>query len=375
MAGPQGLRYLMPKGLRYLMDQDAKDVRPGEQLDWVRLGAWLRERLPACGVPGLDVSREPEVAQFPGGHSNLTYLVRFGEIEIVVRRPPFGPVPPTAHDMAREFRWLSAMNRVFPLAPRPYLLCEDFDVIGSVFYAMERRRGLVVRAQEPPVLANPAARRRLSEAMIDTLAGLHAIDVSAPGLNTLGKPAGFVERQVRGWADRWHRSKTTPLPEMDALADWLRDHLPGDPATPAVVHGDFKLDNVMLDPDDVGRLVAVFDWEMSALGDPLVDLGIVLTYWFPTAPPEQRDALSTVTDRPGYFTRQEILDRYAARSGRDVSGIRYYEIFAVFKIAVVIQQIYYRYAQGQTTDARFATFDARVAYMARHAARLAEIPS
>ena len=375
MAGPQGLRYLMPKGLRYLMDQDAKDVRPGEQLDWVRLGAWLRERLPACGVPGLDVSREPEVAQFPGGHSNLTYLVRFGEIEIVVRRPPFGPVPPTAHDMAREFRWLSAMNRVFPLAPRPYLLCEDLEVIGSVFYAMERRRGLVVRAQEPPVLANPAARRRLSEAMIDTLAGLHAIDVSAPGLNTLGKPAGFVERQVRGWADRWHRSKTTPLPEMDALADWLRDHLPGDPATPAVVHGDFKLDNVMLDPDDVGRLVAVFDWEMSALGDPLVDLGIVLTYWFPTAPPEQRDALSTVTDRPGYFTRQEILDRYAARSGRDVSGIRYYEIFAVFKIAVVIQQIYYRYAQGQTTDTRFATFDARVAYMARHAARLAEIPS
>ena len=162
---------------------------------------------------------------------------------------------------------------------------------------------------------------------------------------------------------------------MDALADWLRDHLPGDPATPSVVHGDFKLDNVMLDPDDVGRIVAVFDWEMSALGDPLVDLGILLTYWSPTAPPEQRDALTTVTDRPGFFTRQEIIDRYAARSGRDLSGIRYYEIFAVFKIAVVIQQIYYRYVQGQTTDRRFATFDARVAYLARHAARLAENPT
>ena len=354
------------------MESDARDVRAGEQLDWGRLGAWLRERLPACGVPGLDVSLEPEVAQFPGGHSNLTYLVRFGRTEIVVRRPPFGPVPPTAHDMAREFRWLSAMNRVFPLAPRPYLLCEDLDVVGSVFYAMERRRGLVVRADEPPELATPAARRRLSEAMIDTLADLHAIDVSVNGLNTLGKPAGFVERQVRGWSERWHRSKTTPLPEMDMLADWLRDHLPGDPATPSVVHGDFKLDNVMLDPADVGRLVAVFDWEMSALGDPLVDIGILLTYWSPTAPPEQRDALTTITDRPGFLTRQEIIERYAARSGRDLSGIRYYEIFAVFKIAVVIQQIYYRFAQGQTTDRRFATFDARVAYLAQHAARLAE---
>jgi aminoglycoside phosphotransferase (APT) family kinase protein len=356
----------------FSMETDARDVRPGEQLDWARLGAWLRERLPACGVPGLDVSVEPAVAQFPGGHSNLTYLVRFGDAEIVVRRPPFGPVPPTAHDMAREFRWLSAMHRVFPLAPRPYLLCEDLDVVGSVFYAMERRRGLVVRTEEPPALANLDARRRLSEAMIDTLADLHAIDVSAPGLSTLGKPAGFVERQVRGWSERWHRSKTTPLPEMDALAIWLRDHLPGDPATPSVVHGDFKLDNVMLNPDDVGRIVAVFDWEMSALGDPLVDLGILLTYWSPTAPPEQHDALTTITDRPGFFTRQEILDRYAARSGRDLSGIRYHEIFAVFKIAVVIQQIFYRYAQGQTSDRRFVTFDTRVAYLARHAARLAE---
>jgi aminoglycoside phosphotransferase (APT) family kinase protein len=355
------------------MDQDANAVRPGEQLDWERLVAWLRERLPACGVPELDVTRAPEVAQFPGGHSNLTYLVRFGGADIVVRRPPVGPVPPTAHDMAREYRWLSAMHRVFPLAPRPYLLCEDLDVIGSVFYAMERRRGMVVRADEPPVLATSPARRRLSAAMIETLADLHAIDVGAQGLGTLGKPAGFVERQVRGWAERWNRSKTTPLPEMDALAAWLRDHLPVDPARPSVVHGDFKLDNVMLDPENVGRIVAVFDWEMSALGDPLVDVGILLTYWSPTAPPEQRDALTTVTDRPGYFTRQEIIDRYAARSGRDLSGIRFYEIFAVFKIAVVIQQIYHRYAQGQTTDRRFATFDARVAYLARHAAALATL--
>ena len=355
------------------MQGDARDVRPGEELDWPRLVAWLRDRLPSCGIAGLDVGIDPTIAQFPGGHSNLTYLLRFGNVEIVVRRPPFGPVAPTAHDMAREFRWLAAMHRVFPLAPRPYLLCDDPAVIGSVFYAMERRRGVVVRAEEPPILAHAAARRRVSEAMIDTLADLHAVDVASNGLSGLGKPVGFVERQVRGWSDRWTRSKTTPLAEMDALSAWLREHLPGDPRTPSVVHGDFKLDNVMLDPDDVGRIVAVFDWEMSALGDPLVDLGILLTYWSPTAPPEQHDALTTVTHNPGYLTREELVDRYAARSGRDLSGIRYYEVFAVFKIAVVIQQIYYRYVQGQTSDARFAAFGARVDYLARHAAHLASL--
>jgi aminoglycoside phosphotransferase (APT) family kinase protein len=354
------------------MQQDARAIRTGEQLDWAALVAWLRERLPACEIPGLDVARDPGIAQFPGGHSNLTYLLRFGDAEIVVRRPPLGPVPPTAHDMAREFRWLSAMHRVFPLAPRPYLLCDDPGVIGSVFYAMERRRGIVVRAEEPPALANQAARRRLSGAIVDTLADLHAIDVAAEGLRTLGKPAGFVERQVRGWSERWQRSQTTPLPEMDALAEYLRARLPSEPARPSVVHGDFKLDNIMLADDDLARIVAVFDWEMSALGDPLVDVGIVLAYWEPTAPPEQRDALTTVTHRPGYFTRDEIVEHYGARTGRDLSHIRYYEIFAVFKIAVVIQQIYYRFVQGQTSDPRFATFGARVAYLARHAAGLAE---
>jgi len=356
------------------VENDARAVRAGEQLEWTRLVAWLRERLAGAAIPGIELARDPDIAQFPGGHSNLTYLIRFGDVEIVIRRPPLGPVAPTAHDMAREFRWLSAMHRVFPLAPRPYALCEDSSVIGAVFYAMERRRGLVVRAEEPPELAdNAAARRAVSGALIDTLADLHAIDVQASGLSGLGKPAGFVERQVRGWTDRWHRSQTTARPEMDALATWLRDHLPGDPAVPSVVHGDFKLDNVMLDANDVGRVVAVLDWEMSALGDPLVDLGILLAYWVPTAPPLQRDALTTVTHRPGYFTRDELLERYAARSGRDLSRIRFYQIFAIFKIAVVIQQIYFRYVQGQTTDARFASFDERVAYLAHQAATLAEV--
>lgn len=356
------------------MESDTRAVRAGEDLDWPRLVAWLRDRLPACDIPGFDASSEPERAQFPGGHSNLTYLLRFGDADIVVRRPPLGPVAPTAHDMAREFRWLSAMHRVFPLAPQPYVLCDDPGVVGAVFYAMERRRGLVVRTEEPEALAGkPAARRALSGAMIDTLADLHGIDVAANGLSGLGRPAGFVERQVRGWSERWQRSQTTTLGEMDALAGWLHEHLPREPAAPSVVHGDFKLDNIMLDPEEVCRIVAVFDWEMSALGDPLVDLGILLAYWQPTSPPEQRDALTTVTSLPGYFSRDEIIERYARRSGRDVSAVRYYEIFALFKIAVVIQQIYYRWTTGQTTDARFGNFGARVRYLATYAAGLASL--
>lgn len=357
------------------MSQDTRAVRSAEQLDWAALAEYLRAHLPVHHlgheIDGLDLSREMEVEQFPGGHSNLTYLARFGGGELVVRRPPLGPVPPRAHDMAREYRWLAALNPLFPLAPRPFLLCEDPSVIGSVFFVMERRRGVVVRHEEPLSLANRVdQRRRVSEALVDTLADLHAIDAAAGALMTLGKPAGFVERQVRGWSERWLRAKLTEVPEMEALAAWLGARIPPDPERPAVVHGDFKLDNLLLHPLDLGRIVAVFDWEMAALGDPLVDLGILLAYWAPTAPPTLRDALTTVTDRPGWFTRDEILERYAARSGRDVSAIRFYEAFALFKLAVVIQQIFYRFTRGETDDARFAGFGERVTYLARQAAAL-----
>jgi aminoglycoside phosphotransferase (APT) family kinase protein len=320
-----------------------------------------------------------EVSQFPGGHSNLTYLARLGNVELVVRCPPLGPVAPRAHDMAREYRWLAALHPVFPLAPEPYLLCEDPSVIGSVFYVMERRRGVVVRHEEPPALAdNRAARRSVGFALVDTLTDLHAIDVGRGPIAELGKPAGFVRRQVHGWSDRWQRSKVSDLPEMDAIAAWLSARIPDDPARPAIVHGDFKLDNVMLDSLDPGRVVAVFDWEMSALGDPLVDLGIFLAYWATgrasasrAAGPGERDALSTVTDRPGWLKRDEILERYALGTGRNLSSIRFYEVFALFKIAVVIQQIYFRYLGGQTDDPRFAAFGGRVTHLARQAAAIA----
>jgi aminoglycoside phosphotransferase (APT) family kinase protein len=351
---------------------ETRPVRATEQLDWPGVEAWLRERLPACGIPSLDPSCRMRVEQFGGGHSNLTYLIRLGDSELVLRRPPLGPVPPTAHDMAREFRWLSAVHPVFPRAPRAYALCDDVSVAGSIFYVMERRHGIVVRHEEPPqLLHRPAVRGRVSEALVDALVELHAIDVAAQGLLHLGKPAGFVERQVRGWTERWDRSRTSLLAEMDALARWLADNLPPNPAAPAIVHGDFKLDNLMIDPEDPGRIVAVLDWEMSAVGDPLVDVGILLAYWVPTAPPGQHDALTAVTGRAGYFSRDDIVARYAQRSGRDVSGLRFFEVFALFKIAVVVQQIYYRFVNGQTDDPRFANFGERVTYLARQAAGMA----
>ena len=351
---------------------DTRDVR--ETLDWPQLEAYLRQHLAGAPIAGLDLSQPMEIEQFPGGHSNLTYLVRFGGCELVLRRPPFGPVPPTAHDMSREHRWLDALHPVFALAPRPYHFCGDTDVIGAPFYVMERRRGLVVRSEEPPALADrPETRSRVSAALVDALVNLHAIDVTRSGLWGLGKPAGFVERQVRGWTERWSKSKTGEIPEMEALAAWLLRQMPQEPDRPTVVHGDFKLDNVMLGASDITRLVAVFDWEMCALGDPLVDVGILLAYWTRSEPPEHRDALTSITDRPGWFTRDEIVERYAARSGRDLSNIRFYETFALFKIAVVIQQIFSRYARGQTDDARFAHFDVRVAHLARQAAALAQM--
>jgi aminoglycoside phosphotransferase (APT) family kinase protein len=352
---------------------DTKPVRASEQLDWRALEDYARPRLAEVCGDEFDLAAPLMVEQFPGGHSNLTYLLRFGNQEFVLRRPPFGPVPPKAHDMAREYHILEAVHPVYALAPRPFLLCEDASITGATFYIMERRHGLVVRTDEPPELADrPEKRRRVSEAMVDALAELHAVDIAAHGLIKLGKPAGFVERQVRGWIGRWHGSQTSELPEMDALAVWLVERLPPDTARPTLVHGDFKLDNVMLDAQDVGRLNGVFDWEMSAVGDPLVDLGILLCYWVHTAQATQRDTVASVTHLPGWFTRAEILERYGAQTKLDLTDISFYEVFAVFKLAVVLQQIFFRYHRGQTDDPRFAELDRRVTWLARIATPLIE---
>jgi aminoglycoside phosphotransferase (APT) family kinase protein len=338
-----------------------------DQPEWRRLAHYLRAHLPAGGMDPAALSAEMDVAQFPGGHSNLTYLVRFGACEVVVRRPPDGPLPPKAHDIAREHRWLTALGPRLPLVPRTYFLCEDPTIIGHVFYVMERRRGRIIRHDEPLALASPEARRRTSEAIVDALAELHAVDVSGE-LASLGKPTGFVERQIRGWTERWHKAQTTLVPQLDTVAAWLLDHRPAEPTRAGIVHGDYKLDNVMLDDDDPGRVVAILDWEMAALGDPLVDLGILLAYWGPTSPPEPGKQESIFTTRQGWLTREAIVERYAGKSGRDVTQITFYEAFALFKIAIVIQQLFARYIRGETKDERYAAFDRRVAYLAMRAA-------
>lgn len=347
---------------------DTKPVRESEQLDWAALDTYVRPRL--AEILGEEFNSKPEVKQFPGGHSNLTYLLRYGSREFVLRRPPFGKLPPKAHDMAREYRILAAINPVFDLAPRPYLLCENETVIGATFYLMERKRGLVIRREEPYELET-SLRTKISEAMIDTLSRLHTINIEAEGLKELGHPVGFVTRQVQGWTQRWHGSKTSELKEMDDLAIWLEENLPPEPEKHSLVHGDFKLDNVMFDAENLSGLIGVFDWEMAALGDPLVDLGILLAYWVHVCEMARATgSIPCVTNYEGYFKRKQLIERYAAKTGVDVSKIIFYEAFAVFKLAVVLQQIFYRFHKGQTDDPRFAGMDKQVAALAKLAVRL-----
>jgi aminoglycoside phosphotransferase (APT) family kinase protein len=346
---------------------DTAPVRPGEELDTRTLARYLNERLAGA-------NSTVEVEQFPNGHSNLVYLVWTGGEEFVLRRPPMGPVAPKAHDMAREYRVLAAVHPHFPEAPQVFLLCEDPAVIGSAFFLMERRRGLVIRDAVPPELsAIPDYPRLVSEAFVDCLVRLHAIDVSKGELHTLGKPEGFLERQVRGWAERWKHAKTEEMPEMDRTIRWLADRMPASTEA-TLVHNDYKLDNVMMRPTG-DRVEAVLDWEMATLGDPLADLGLTLCYWAWMGTLGQEDSNSAtpvITSQPGWFTRDQFLDRYATRTGRDVSRVGWYEVLGVFKLAVILQQIFYRFRMGQTQDARFRNFDRRVRALARLASALTE---
>jgi aminoglycoside phosphotransferase (APT) family kinase protein len=323
-------------------------IREGEELDTDSLGAFLEQHLEGPGG-GL------EVEQFPGGHSNLTYLVRWGGREYVLRRPPFGSKVKSAHDMGREHRVLSCLAPVYDKAPRPVAYCEDESVLGARFYLMERRRGMVLRKKPPAGFDLDATTcRRLSEMLIDTLVELHAIDFEAIGLGDFGKPVGYIERQVTGWTKRYADSETDDIPSVGHVARWLAEHRPPDGA-PALIHNDFKFDNLILDPTDVTRVVAILDWEMCTIGDPLMDLGTALCYWVEAGDPQPLQMMAFgSTMSPGMMTRRELADRYAERSGRDLTNIVFYYAFGLFKTAVVVQQIYYRYAKGLTKDTRFA---------------------
>ena len=341
----------------------ATAVRSGEELPVAALESYLATRLPDASAPLV-------VEQFPHGHSNLTYLLRLGYQEFVLRRPPFGNQVKTAHDMGREFRVLSKLSAVYPPAPRPYFYCDDTNVLGAPFYVMERRRGVVLRRADTTL--DPPSARRLSKALIDNLARQHSIDYKAAGLADLGKPEGYVARQVTGWIGRYTNAQTEPLPGMDRIAQWLTDHLPA-ASDAALVHNDYKYDNLVLDPEDLTRIVAVLDWEMATVGDPLMDLGTTLGYWVEAGDPAPMHTNAVgPTALSGSLTRQELVARYAEQTGRDVSGMLYYYCFGVYKIAVIIQQIFARYVRGHTRDERFARLNERVAAHAQAALRAME---
>ena len=347
--------------------------RPDERLDTARLEPYLRERLP--GAEG-----KLSVAQFHGGKANLTYLLRFGDSnsprEFVLRRPPLGPIPPGAHDMRREHRVLSALSQCYRLAPQSLLLCEDESVIGAVFIVEERRVGFVIRDDVPAEFAaRPELNRRIGFALVDALADLHGVDPNEIGLGDLGRVEGFLERQLSGWTRRWEASLGGPEEResraaMAPVLAWLGRMLPKERAG-ALLHNDYRLDNCLLNTTDPARIVAVLDWDMCTQGDPLADLGYLLNYWVePEDDPAWRAIASMPTWRAGFPSRAEAVARYAARSGSDVGDILWYQVFAAFKLAVIIQQIYIRYVRGQTQDRRFATYATRVIGLANKAQTL-----
>lgn len=342
-------------------------IRADEAFNVQAVEAHLRSHLPEIGAEAL------VVRQFPAGASNLTYLLQVGAWEGVLRRPPLGPVPPRAHDMERESRLLQRIHPVFPLAPRPYFFCDDLSVIGAPFYVMERRRGIVLNdrfpAHIPPTEARCAA---ISQAVVATLAQIHAIDWQAAGLGDLGYPQGFLARQVRRWIEAYARAQTDDIPQVEPLTRWLSEHTPAE-QMPTLIHNDFKLNNMLLNADDLMTPTAVLDWEMATIGDPLLDLAITLSYWVSFYDPaELQTMLPTVTMLPGFISREEFLALYARQTGRDLAAMPFYLIFAYFRMVVIIQQIYARWKRGQTQDARFAGFGNRVRALVEYAAQLAE---
>lgn len=329
----------------------AKAPREGEELDVAKLEQWLRDSLP-------EIKGEVEIAQFPGGASNLTYLVSVGDTELVLRRPPFGANIASAHDMGREYRVLSRLNAVFPQAPEPLAYCDDEDVMGAPFYVMRRIKGIILRRELPKDLGlDETGHRTLSENLIDTLFNLHHVDYEAAGLNELGKPAGYVERQVRGWDGRWEKALTKDVKDAPDVRQWLADKQPGESGFVGIIHNDYKFDNVILDPRQPTDIIGVLDWEMATLGDPLMDLGCAMSYWVQADDPQPLQmARMGPTNEPGMPTRAELVARYADKAGMRLYNFDFYYVFGLFRLAVIVQQIYKRFYDGKTQDKRFAVF-------------------
>lgn len=349
------------------MSQDTIPVRKGEELNHVVLEKFLRENIGNLSESSL------EIGQFSAGHSNLTYQLKMGDWQGVLRRAPLGPVAPKAHDMEREFKILSEIHPIFPIAPNPLLFSDQLEIVGSPFFIMERKKGIVIDTSFPEDIKVTAELcQRLSEIMVDKLVELHSINYKTTGLVKMSKPDGFMERQVQGWIGRYERAKTDEIKEVDSLKKWLVGNTPKQ-SEATIIHYDYKFNNVMFN-ENLSEMIGLFDWEMATVGDPLADLGGALSYWNQA---DDSDLLKTGLEKDsvtvsyeGFLTRKQLIELYAKKSGRDVSNMDYYLTFAYFKLAVIGQQIYYRYKMGQTHDSRFANFNYFVKSLIQHAANV-----
>ncbi|MGH8380047.1 phosphotransferase family protein [Pseudomonas sp.] len=333
-----------------LTDQSTQ-VRPGEELDAAVIDPYLKAHI--AGLTGI-----PQISQFPGGASNLTYLVQYPEREFVLRRPPFGHKAKSAHDMGREFRILNQLNSGFPYCPKAYVHCTDEALIGGEFYVMDRVKGIILRSELPPALGLDAERTEaLCKSFIERMVELHQVDYNACGLGDLGKPEGYVQRQIEGWSSRYEKALTADAPRWEKVIAWLREKMPADHPKPAIVHNDYRFDNVILDAENPMRIIGVLDWEMTTIGDPLMDLGNTLAYWIEASDPAPVQLMRRQpSNAPGMLSRQQFVDYYAQRAGIKIDNYDFYYTYGLFRLAGIVQQIYYRFFHGQTQDKRFAQF-------------------
>lgn len=348
------------------MEDSTQPIRAGEEFDFPAVERFLREAIP-------DLQGHMTVTQFPGGHSNLTYLLSFEGRDLVFRRPPFGRKAKSAHDMGREYRILQALQPVFPYCPRPLAYTEDASLIGAPFYVMERIEGIILRRQLPAGLAySPTEARRLCENIIDVQVELHHVDCRQAGLENFGRPEGYIRRQVEGWSGRYRQARTEDAPDYEETMVWLADKMPAEEGRVAVIHNDFRLDNLVLDRRDPLKIVGVLDWEMATIGDPLMDLGGSLAYWTDRFDPPEMQMISMVptTTMSGALTRAEMIERYAEKMGLRISHIDFYYVFGLFRLAVIAQQIYYRFFHGQTKDERFQAMIIAVTVLEQAARRV-----
>jgi len=329
----------------------AGEIRAGEELDLDNLKSHLE---PILGSKAAEL----KLKQFPGGHSNLTYLLSSGDETWVLRRPPFGSKVKSAHDMSREYKVLSALKSVYPYGPVPVHFCEDHDVIGCDFYLMNYIEGLVIRREYPEELGlNSDQIRQQLFNFFDVLSELHSVDLKEAGLDNFGRPEGYVRRQVEGWCRRWGDSATPDTVDVDATMQWLNDNMPKESGKASVIHNDYKLDNVIFSAENPLQVIGVLDWEMATVGDPLMDLGCTLGYWVQTSDPDFfRESRTMPSDIEGAPTRGEIIQRFQQKTGLDVDNFPFYFCFGLFRLCVIGQQIYYRYYHGHTKDERFAGF-------------------